>query len=209
MNEPPHIDDTELLRQLRAGDESGLDGLFRRHYQDLCLRSLRIVGEHKDAEDVVQEFFVNLWNKRSVLPEIDHVAAYLRRSIRNRSLNYLRDQKRVPSGAEEDLPMLTTRFNATGEALEAEELRARINRAIDTLPERCRLVFVLSRFEGLKQREIAEQLKISTKTVENQMSRAYRFLREVLSVSLPTVTTIWLWIGLSRFADQFLLNLVL
>lgn len=201
--------DEELMQMLRMGNTAGLDELFRRYYEELCISSLRILKDRKDAEDVVQEFFMSLWNKRNVLPEVDSVAPYFRRSVRNRSLNFLRDQKRIPSGDEDDMPILATSDSETSKELEAEELQVKIDRAINSLPERCRMVFVLSRFEGMKQKEIAEKLEISVKTVENQMGRAYRFLREVLSAGILFLFWWGLINGLSPQNDQLFNNLAL
>lgn len=204
MSAYQNFSDEELLALLRNGDSSGLDGLFRKYYEQLCLVSLRIVKDPRDAEDVVQEFFASLWRKRETMGDIGSPASYLRRSVRNRSLNFLRDQKRIPQGDEERMPDLATRDSVVSEKLEAKELEERITRAIDALPERCRLVFVLSRFEEMKQKDIAEKLNISTKTVENQMSRAYRFLREALSAVLLFFTCLAGFAWLSLLADQFI-----
>ncbi|PHI21719.1 RNA polymerase sigma-70 factor [Lewinellaceae bacterium SD302] len=176
--------DEELMQLLRSGDSSGLDGLFRRYYDSLCRLSLRIIKDADSAEDVVQEFFLSVWKKRNVLPEIDLVAPYLKRSVRNRSLNFLRDQKRIPTGEESELPVLATTKEWASEKIELEELRERVDLAINSLPERCRLIFVLHKFGGMKQKEIAVALNISVKTVENQMGRAYQHLRSLLSAIL-------------------------
>lgn len=181
MPEVPKQSDQVLIALLREGDANSLDELFRRYYEMLCLLSVRIVKDADAAEDIVQDFFLSIWEKRSVLPVIDRVAPYFKRSVRNRSLNFLRDPKRLPTGDDEQLPELKTAHNAASETLELEELRARVDTAIDGLPERCRLVFVLSKFGEMKHKEIAEALGISVKTVENQMGRAYQQLRKVLS----------------------------
>lgn len=183
MKTVEQISDQELMDLLRKGDESGLDGLFRKHYVELCRVADRIVANEAAAEDVVQELFLSIWQKRNTLPVIDSIEAYLRRSARNRSLNYLRDQKRIPSGNGE-MPILSSSVDETSAPLELEELQQKVDGAINSLPERCRLVYVLSRFENLSHKEIGEKLKISPKTVENQMGRAYRFLRDALSVGL-------------------------
>lgn len=192
MKTPDEFADHELFNLLRQGDEAGLDGLFRRYYIELCRTALRIVNDEAAAEDTVQEFFLSIWQKRSTLPALDSVAAYFRRSVRNRSLNYLRDQKRIPSG-DGEMPILPSSDNEASAPLELEEMQQKVNKAIGMLPERCRLVYVLSRFEELSHKEISEKLGITQKTVENQMTRAYRFLRDYLSVGL----LIW-WLSLFK-----------
>ena len=180
--------DTELFDALRAGEAAALDELFRRHYVSLCRTAIRLVRDEATAEDIVQEFFALMWTKRSGLPaNTTAVGSYLRTSVRNRSLNYLRDRKRIPVGDEELPEVPADRAQQPGAGLENEELQQRINDAIDRLPERCRLIFVMSKIEEMSHRDIATGLDISVKTVENQMTRAYKFLREYLSLFLPLI----------------------
>ena len=176
--------DQELFARLRAGEAPALDELFRRHYADLCRVALRFVNNEQEAEDIVQELFVSIWEKRATQREdLSAVGSYLRRATRNRSLNYLRDRKRIPVDDGEVPVTIATPDHADG-ALEQEELRGQIHGAIDALPERCRLVFVMSKIEDMSHKEIAGALDISPKTVENQMTRAYRYLRQWLSLLL-------------------------
>ena len=180
MSQQPPYTDEQLIHRLAGGDSSALDALFRAHYVSLCRVANRFVQNESQAEDIVQELFVSLWEKRETLPEMDSVGPYLRRSARNRSLNYLRDQKRIPVD-DGEVPETIAAVGATS-GFETAELRTRINTAIDKLPERCRLVFTMSKVEEMSHREIAQSLDISTKTVENQMTRAYRYLRQWLAL---------------------------
>lgn len=176
------------VKQLRRGDSAGLDELFRRYYPELCRVAVRILRREAVAEDVVQEFFLSLWEKRNVLPEIESVGPYLRRGVRNRSLNYIRDQRLLTTD-DGEMPEMPTNHDVTSAKLELEELQQRVDRAINALPERCRLVYVLRQFEEMSYREISAELGIAEKTVENQMNRAYKFLRQYLSAVL-----LFLWI---------------
>ena len=180
MDKPQDQTDEALIAGLTAGRPAALDELFRRHYADLCRIANRFVRDEAQAEDIIQELFVSLWEKRATLPELESVGPYLRRSARNRSLNFLRDSKRIPV-TDAEVPERTAAPAVVGN-LEGAELRARITRAIDQLPERCRLVFTMSKLEDMSHRDIARSLDISTKTVENQMTRAYRYLREWLAL---------------------------
>lgn len=171
--------DEELFGRLRDGDSLALDGLFRRYYADLCRIANRFVGNEVEAEDIVQEFFVQLWEKRDKHKALDAVGPYLRRSIRNRSLNFLRDRKRIPV---DDGEVPETIAAAAVNDEDGPGMKKHIDRAINRLPERCRLVFTMSKLEEMSHREIAHSLNISTKTVENQMTRAYRYLREWLAL---------------------------
>ncbi|MEM8583638.1 MAG: RNA polymerase sigma-70 factor [Bacteroidota bacterium] len=181
--------DLELLDQLRAGKSEALDALFRRHYVGCCQTADRIVRDHAAAEDVVQELFLWLWNKRSTLPVMQEPKAYLNRAARNRALNWLRDRARIPD-SDGEIPEIPTNASQPIDQLELEELQKRVDAAIDSLPERCRLIYVLCRIEEMPRVEVAQQLGISLKTVENQMTRAYRFLREYLSLVLLLTVTI-------------------
>ena len=185
MTSPSTRTDAQLFDALRQGDAAALDLLFRRYYVDLCRTSVRLVGDGATAEDIVQELFAGLWSRRASLPQ-DTVAVgpYLRRAVRNRTLNYLRDRKRIPVDDGELPDIAGEAVSATETQAENDALRSRIDAAIDRLPERCRLIFVMSKVEHMQQREIAEALDISAKTVENQMTRAYKFLRQYLGVCL-------------------------
>lgn len=188
MNKPIAYTDEQLIKHLSGGASEALDELFRRHYVDLCRVAKRFVKSESESEDIVQELFVALWEKRDTLPELDAVGPYLRRSTRNRSLNFLRDRRRIPVD-DGEVPD-TQAADLAPSDMETSELRNRIDGAINRLPERCRLVFTMSKVEEMSHREIAQSLDISTKTVENQMTRAYRYLREWLALMMG----IWLMI---------------
>jgi RNA polymerase sigma-70 factor (ECF subfamily) len=178
--------DQQLFTRLRAGEATALDELFRRHYADLCRVALRFVNNEQEAEDIVQELFVSIWEKRTTQrDDLVSVGPYLRRATRNRSLNFLRDRKRIPVD-DGEVPITIPTPNQADFGLEQDELRDQIHGAIDALPERCRLVFVMSKVEDMTHKEIAAALDISPKTVENQMTRAYRYLRQWLSLLLLT-----------------------
>lgn len=186
---PPPATDEQLYARLRGGEAAALNELFRRHYVALVRRALRLVADTAAAEDIVQDLFVHLWDRRATLGELSGgLAAYLNRAVRNRSLNYLRDRNRIPVDDAELPRGLAALTTAPDAGLERADLSRRINGAIGRLPERCRLIFVMSKFEDMSRADIAERLAISPKTVENQMTRAYRFLREWLALFLLWVT---------------------
>lgn len=183
----------EVAERIAGGDESALADLFRQHYSNLCRTAYRILGaKHQNsAEDIVQEVFLTLWRRHAQLNVQDSLEGYLHRSVVNRALNYLRDRKIITGDDAVDEQLEAPDVSAL-QQLEAEELESAVVQAIDALPERTRLVFVLSRFELLSQREIAERMSISTKTVENQMSRALRLLRQ----SLARFLVLYLLVGI-------------
>ena len=192
MNVAHTATDEDLYARLRAGQAAALDELFRRYYTDLVRLALRFVGQPPAAEDIVQEVFVGLWDKRATLSPLQGaVGPYLRTAVRNRSLNYLRDQKRLPQGEDEIPDVPDSAVSGPAAALEQDELKHRIDRAVASLPDRCRTIFTMHRFGEMSHREIADHLSISTKTVENQMTRAYRFLRQWLALVFVLVTGLW------------------
>ncbi len=172
--------DQELINSLQKGNEQAMDILFRRHYSFICKSVYRILKDTNLAEDIAQEVFFGLWKKRDNLNITTSVQAYLKRAAVNKSLNFIRDQK-VKFDDEEKMPVLSNRESTTQQQLEADDLQQLINVTIDSLPERCRMVFTLSRFEEMSYKEIADKLDISIKTVENQISKALKVLRAALS----------------------------
>ncbi|MCB0640499.1 MAG: RNA polymerase sigma-70 factor [Phaeodactylibacter sp.] len=194
----PDKTDQELLDQLRANREDAIDGIFRRYYAKVCQAVIRVVKNPETAEDIAQEVFYELWKKREQLQITSSLGAYLRRAALNRSLNYLRDQRMQFEEVNE--PLLEEEHSVSAsEQLEMTELEDLIREKIEALPERCRIIFQLSRFEELSYKEIARQLDISEKTVEHQISKALKFLRAQLApfigkglISLPLLY-FWCW----------------
>lgn len=167
-------------------DRQAFEELFRKFFPSLMAFSRRILGNEEDAREVVHQVFVNLWEKRSDIDLSTSLKSYLFTSVNNRSLNVIRDRRKFSS---EEVPENAGEWDVSAR-IESMELEEKIRDAIDSLPEKCRAVFELSRFEGLKYSEIATQLDISVKTVENQMSKALKILREQLAKYL----TILLWL---------------
>ena len=168
--------DQEILDLLKKDSEKAIDILFRQHYSFLCRSVYKILPDENLVEDLSQEVFYELWRKRAKLQIKTSLKAYLRRAAINKALNFIRDQKIKFNETENDRPIISKR-TTVNQQLEAEELQEIIDQAIDQLPERYRTVFVLSRIEEMSYNEIAEQLGISVKTVENQISKALKQLR--------------------------------
>ena len=158
---------------------------------------LRIIPDSGIAEDLGQEVFFELWKKRERLQIKTAVKAYLRRSATNKALNYLRDNKIVFT-EEERAPQQLSKQVSAQQHIEKEELEQLIQVAIDQLPDRCRVAFNLSRFEHKSYQEIADLMGISIKTVENQIGKALKILREVVA---PFVTKGWVGIWSYRIVE--------
>ncbi|MDX1943327.1 MAG: RNA polymerase sigma-70 factor [Saprospiraceae bacterium] len=170
----------DVFLKLQAGDRSALRVLFHQHHPMVCSVIHRFIQDHGTVEDLAQEVFVRFWEKREQIQINSSLQAYLRRMAINEALGYLRRNKHLHD--EEVTPQLAD-SNYDGSAEEHylhNELEHSIRAAIDTLPPKCRTVFQLSRFEEMTYQEIADQMGISIKTVENQMGKALRILREKL-----------------------------
>lgn len=133
------------------------------------------------ARGIVQEVFVNLWEKRDTIKKDRSPKSYLGTAVRNRCLNYLRDNKKFDAGILEIEGLGNNHSYEEQDHLVTEELRAKIEDAMNSLPEKCRKVFLMSRTENKKYQEIAEELNISVKTVEVQMSKALKKMRDKLA----------------------------
>lgn len=176
---------------ISAGDKKAYEELFRAWYQPLCNYACSLLKDMDEAEEVVQNVFFNIWNKRESLQVTTSIKAYLYRAVHNDCLNKIKHGKVRTMYAQDYKSSQGDSVVDSGKALEGKELNALIHKAIDSLPEQCGTVFKLSRFENLKYSEIAEQLEISVKTVENHMGKALKLMREKLKDYLPLV--MWLF----------------
>jgi RNA polymerase sigma-70 factor (ECF subfamily) len=178
------VTDRELLDRLRRDDGAAFDALFRAHYPALVGVAERLLGERAVAEEVAQDVMLELWRRRGTVSVDDSLRAYLFRAARNRALNHLRHERMKQRTAPRAAGETVTRPEAPAR-LEEEEIDRAVREAVGALPERCREVFELSRGHGLRYAEIAGVLGISVKTVEAQMGKALRVLRDRLAPFLP------------------------
>src|SRR5690606_32912218 len=164
-------------------NQEEFEKLFRLHHKPLRNLAFNLVRDRDVANDVVQEVFVKLWQNRDKVEFGDQIKHYLFKATSHTALNHLRTSKRNVSVEGEHLMHL----HAPGgdEALHYNEFAAKVREAIDKLPPRCKMIYLLSRHEGLKYQEIADTLDISLKTVENQMGIALEKLREELNPYFP------------------------
>jgi RNA polymerase sigma-70 factor (ECF subfamily) len=173
-------------------DEHTLETLFRDHFTGLCQFAMSYVKDSETAKEIVQDAFVNLWEKRNTIDLSKPVKSYLSTTVRNRCLNHLRDHKKFSS----DLLALENLSNHgiydAPDKLVESDIRIQIARAIEELPEKCREIFRLSRHHNMKYQQIADHLEISVKTVESQMSKALQHMRVRLAEYLPMIFIILL-----------------
>ena len=156
-------------------DNSNFDDLFRYNYRPLCLYALHYLQNTELAEDVVQESYASLWEKLQEGTPILNRKSYLYMMVRNRCLDHLR-KKGIPT--ESLKPYDTYGIIDDDDAQDRSQTEARLWTAIDNLPEKCREVFIMSKRDGLKYEEIAEELGLSVNTVRNQISKALKVLKE-------------------------------
>ena len=186
---------TSEIETLKQGDTKAFDDIFRSYYQPLCIYAKKILqGDPMQAEDIVQQTFVKLWETRTKIDIQTSLKSYLYKSVHNTALNKLRHLKTKTKYQEHALRQLELHRSYQPEA--HQELSQKIQAAISSLPKQCRYIFELSRFEELKYREIADQLQISVKTVETQMGKALKILRSQLAEYLVALFLLYLSISI-------------
>jgi RNA polymerase sigma-70 factor, ECF subfamily len=175
----------QVLTALKEGHESAFEMLFRTYYSPLCNYAYSFLNDRDEAEEVVQSAFINVWDKREVIEIQTSMKSYLYRMVRNSCLNVIKHEKVKKQHVAHEMAGGEPMHEGVSQSVISSELEQKIYEAMKALPEQCRLVFQLSRFEELKYAEIASQLDISVKTVENQMGKALKIMRVQLKDYLP------------------------
>jgi RNA polymerase sigma-70 factor (ECF subfamily) len=175
----------QVLSTLKEGSESAFEMVFRTYYRPLCQYAYSFLNDRDEAEEVVQAAFINVWDKREQVEIQTSLKAYLYRIVRNSCLNVIKHEKVKKQHVAHEMVHGESTHEGVTQSVISSELEERISIAMKALPEQCRLVFQLSRFEELKYAEIAGQLNISVKTVENQIGKALKIMREQLKDYLP------------------------
>jgi len=171
--------DQELMSRIKKGESLAYDTLFKKYYSYLCMVVFRMTQDKNKAEDIVQEVMLELWRKRESIDIKSAVKSYLHRAVRNKTLNHIRDEK-VKFESEDQLSELASTESSPLQMMQGDELAEKLKKTYESLPEKCRIVFSLVKYEGLSYKEAAEKLEISVKTVENQISKALRKFREAI-----------------------------
>lgn len=172
--------ESEWVNAIRAGDVSAFEAMFHAYHAPMCAFAYRYLGARDLAEEIVQEVFLFVWERREGWDVRSSVRSYLFTAVRNAALSYLRHE-RVVRRKESEVRRLQPEPPPSPdlEAVEAETVAA-VRRAVERLPERCRLAFTLHREQGLTYAEVAAVLGISPRTVEVQIGRALKSLRKYL-----------------------------
>ncbi len=186
MNNTAQIKELFDLVRLQD-DEVAYKTLFIKLHKPLCQFAYSILKSQQDAQDVVSDVFITIWEKRNQLTDITSPLAYCYTAVKNRALNILKQQKRQKEldNSEWLVPQNSVYFNPEN-LMMTEEIIQQIRLTIQNLPPRCRLIFKLTKDDGLKYREVAELLNISVKTVEAQMAIAMRRLAKCMPLTLTT-----------------------
>lgn len=171
-----NLSDVKLIQYLQQGRKDAFEKLFKKYYHSLWRHSVKYIRDSHTAEEIVQEFFIYLWENRNNITIPDSVAVYLYVAIKNRCINHLKKKFHLHIPLEEN----TDIYHYEDDHLATEELSQTIEEAINELPEKCKIIFLLSRKSHFSYKEIACQLDISIKTVEAQMGIALKKLREHL-----------------------------
>ena len=162
---------------LAQRDEAAFEQMFKTHFKRLHAYAFTILRDEIQAEEMVQQVFFKLWERNENLSLTGSISSYLYRAVHNESLNYIKHQK-VRSNHQLNVAYsMKNEVEHPAKKIMASELEKKIHSALNELPEQCRTIFQMSRFDELKYREIADKLGISIKTVESQMSKALRLLR--------------------------------
>lgn len=181
------LSEQEIIGAIREGNERIFEETFRKYYQSLCNYANSILKEMDEAEEVVQNLFLSIWEKRSDLEISISLKSYLYRAVHNHCLNRIKHLKVREEYQQYAVNFYDASYESVSQTVMKNELETKIEEAIKKLPEQCRLIFQMSRFEELKYHEIAEQLELSPKTVENQIGKALKILRVELAEYLPLI----------------------
>ena len=176
----PAQTELEWVRGIRRGDGKAFEQLFRSYCQPLIDFARRYVRDTAVAEGLVQDLFLAIWSNRSQLDPASSMKTYLYTAARNRALKHLRHLD-VERRSAEDVTLTLPRQKTPEDERQAKEIAAAVHQAIDALPEKTRMVFSMNRFDHLTYAEIAAIQGVSIKTVETQMGRALKSLRERLA----------------------------
>jgi RNA polymerase sigma-70 factor (ECF subfamily) len=184
----------ELIQLLQDGREEAIKVIFDEYYESLCLYSEGIIKNHQVAEEIVEDLFIYIWLHSKSSPINSSLKNYLYKSTYNNSLKYIRkarQEKKLLKNLDytledEELLYPVSHLHPLSD-LFTDELKVKVEKALESLPDQCRLIYSLNRYENLSYSEIAKKLNIAIGTVKTQMSRAFKKFRKELQEFLPLI----------------------
>ncbi len=190
--EEKQIDDEIFIKKaLQLNPKDGCELLFRRYYKPLCSHAIRYVYSKEIAEDLVSDVFCKFWKNESYKNITSSFRSYLFRSVRNTAFTYLRSEFNTVERSEKyDMIEVTENLKADSICI-YEETLARVKLLVDSMPPQCKKIFLLSRFESKGNKEIAEELNLSLKTIEAHMGKALGIMRKGLKDYLTLIFIYW------------------
>lgn len=174
----------EAFDRIKRGDQKAFELVYKEYFPRLCLLSEKMVGDSVVAEDIVQQLFFKLWNDRSKIVIETTGGGYLARSVYNLSLQHIRKNSlhsKHHGNIYDDLHSGSNYYDQQMEYAADDEIIFKLRKALNLLPEQCRNILILSRYENKKSSEIAQELNLSVRTVENQLYIGIKKLKEYLS----------------------------
>jgi|SRR6056297_568415 len=175
------ISENKQIKQIKQGNIQTFEAVFRSYYEDLCLFAISYVKDKDLAEEIVQDVFYTIWEKRKELKITSSLRSYLFTSVKNKSLNYIRKEDSKQKYTTYIKNTKNDKVLTPYDEINTKELSQIIDLTIQRLPERTREIFKMNRFHGLAYKEIAEKLSISIKTVEANMGKALKIFRKALT----------------------------
>ena len=172
--------DRILIEKVKTGDMVAFEQLFKKYYNELCGYAYQYFKDRDTVEDIVQDLFYKLWQKRERLEIRSSFRAYLYKAVYNNTLQVLKEKNSLQPIEDQQGRYEVILSDEIFETVESKEVLQIIEKTLENMPERVRKIFELSRFEGLRYREIAEHLSISIKTVEANMGKALKIFRKSL-----------------------------
>lgn len=190
--EEKQIDDEIFIKKaLQLNPKDGCELLFRRYYKPLCSHAIRYVYSKEVAEDLVSDVFCKFWKNESYKNITSSFRSYLFRSVRNTAFTYLRSEFNTVERSEKyDMIEVSENLKADSICI-YEETLARVKLLVDSMPPQCKKIFLLSRFESKGNKEIAEELNLSLKTIEAHMGKALGIMRKGLKDYLTLIFIYW------------------
>jgi RNA polymerase sigma-70 factor (ECF subfamily) len=194
-------DDRTLLDAMRLGDERALGKLYDRYWMKLLSIAINRLNVQTEAEECVQDVFIGIWRRRESIAVTHNLGAYLSAAIRNQVLNRLA-QRYTKKHNPEFRPQKDLAYETADSGILAKDLSALVESTVSILPEKCQMIYRLSRMDGKSNKTIASELNISEKTVEGHITKAIQAIRKRLSSDI----TILLWITLECYINSKIKN---